>query len=67
MLSWAEEVTDGGAGSDVAESNSRGDLLELYCGNGNFGLAIAKNFRRCFATELAQDRQMLDGAKLDGA
>ncbi len=44
MLSWA--VT-----------NSRdfgGDLLELYCGNGNFTLPLAQNFDRVLATELAK-------------
>eukprot|EP00930_Biecheleria_cincta_P037395 TRINITY_DN25664_c0_g1_i1.p1 TRINITY_DN25664_c0_g1~~TRINITY_DN25664_c0_g1_i1.p1 ORF type:complete len:496 (-),score=65.85 TRINITY_DN25664_c0_g1_i1:21-1508(-) len=28
------------------------DLLELYCGNGNFTLPLAANFRRVFATEV---------------
>ncbi|MTD38146.1 tRNA (uridine(54)-C5)-methyltransferase TrmA [Erwinia sp. CPCC 100877] len=44
MLEWALEVTEG----------SRGDLLELYCGNGNFSLALARNFRRVLATEIAK-------------
>ncbi|SFN60581.1 tRNA (uracil-5-)-methyltransferase [Izhakiella capsodis] len=44
MLEWALEVT----------KNSRGDLLELYCGNGNFSLALAPNFRRVLATEIAK-------------
>lgn len=43
MLEWAIAVTKG----------SEGDLLELYCGNGNFSLALAPNFRRVLATELA--------------
>uniref|UniRef100_UPI002163BE12 tRNA (uridine(54)-C5)-methyltransferase TrmA n=1 Tax=Vibrio vulnificus TaxID=672 RepID=UPI002163BE12 len=29
-------------------------LLELYCGNGNFSLALAQNFERVLATELAK-------------
>ena len=33
MLEWALAVTAG----------SKGDLLELYCGNGNFSLALARN------------------------
>ena len=37
MLSWARSVT--------ADSAS-GDLLELYCGNGNFTVALAPNFRK---------------------
>ncbi|MGP7734894.1 tRNA (uridine(54)-C5)-methyltransferase TrmA [Oceanimonas smirnovii] len=43
MLSWALDVTQ----------NASGDLLELYCGNGNFSLALAKNFRRVLATEIS--------------
>jgi len=44
MLAWATDCTAGG----------HGDLLELYCGNGNFSLALAKNFDRVLATELAK-------------
>ncbi len=44
MLEWALDVTQG----------SEGDLLELYCGNGNFSLALARNFRRVLATEIAK-------------
>lgn len=35
MLAWALEAT--------ADNNA--DLLELYCGNGNFTIALAQNFR----------------------
>lgn len=31
-----------------------GDLLELYCGNGNFTLPLARHFDRVIATELAK-------------
>ena len=44
MLEWAIDVT----------KNSKGDLLELYCGNGNFSIALAPNFRKVLATELAK-------------
>ncbi|USD37819.1 tRNA (uridine(54)-C5)-methyltransferase TrmA [Ferrimonas sp. SCSIO 43195] len=44
MLEWAVDCT----------RNSSGDLLELYCGNGNFSLALAQNFERVLATELAK-------------
>ncbi|MCK8046415.1 MULTISPECIES: tRNA (uridine(54)-C5)-methyltransferase TrmA [Shewanella] len=44
MLEWAIDVT----------KNSTGDLLELYCGNGNFSIALAQNFDRVLATELAK-------------
>lgn len=44
MLEWALKVT----------ADSKGDLLELYCGNGNFSLALARNFKRVLATEIAK-------------
>ncbi|MEO1827393.1 MAG: tRNA (uridine(54)-C5)-methyltransferase TrmA [Pseudomonas sp.] len=44
MLSWA---------LGAAGSNSD-DLLELYCGNGNFTLPLSIAFRRVMATELAK-------------
>ncbi len=44
MLSWA--VTN--------SQNSKGDLLELYCGNGNFTLPLAQNFNRVIATEISK-------------
>lgn len=31
-----------------------GDLLELYCGNGNFTLPLSRNFSRVLATEVAK-------------
>lgn len=43
MLEWAIDVT----------KESSGDLLELYCGNGNFSIALSPNFRKVLATELA--------------
>ena len=44
MLNWAVDVT----------RHSAGDLLELYCGNGNFTIALAENFRRVLATEISR-------------
>ncbi|MFI8417791.1 tRNA (uridine(54)-C5)-methyltransferase TrmA [Serratia sp. NPDC078593] len=44
MLEWALDVTQ----------HAKGDLLELYCGNGNFSLALARNFERVLATEIAK-------------
>ena len=44
MLAWALE-------------HSRGhgdDLLELYCGNGNFTAVLAQNFRHVLATEISK-------------
>ena len=34
--------------------HSAKDLLELYCGNGNFTLPLAKHFRRVLATEVSK-------------
>lgn len=44
MLGWARQVTRG----------LGGDLLELYCGNGNFTVALAEQFRRVLATEVSK-------------
>src|SRR5690606_38969348 len=44
MLEWACEA---------AEQSDK-DLLELYCGNGNFTLPLSTKFRRVLATELAK-------------
>ena len=44
MIEWA---------CDQARQMS-GDLLELYCGNGNFTLPLAQHFRQVLATELSK-------------
>lgn len=44
MIEWALDAT----------KNCQGDLLELYCGLGNFTLPMAKNFNRVLATEIAK-------------
>ncbi|MGR6982001.1 tRNA (uridine(54)-C5)-methyltransferase TrmA [Testudinibacter sp. P27/CKL/0425] len=44
MIEWALSCTE----------NSDDDLLELYCGNGNFSVALAQNFRKVLATEIAK-------------
>lgn len=43
MLEWAIDCT----------KEASGDLLELYCGNGNFSIALARNFNKVLATELS--------------
>lgn len=45
MLGWARDVT---------RDSRDGDLVELYCGNGNFTVALAGNFRRVLATEISR-------------
>ena len=44
MLEWAIDV------SKPLEN----DLLELYCGNGNFSIALAPSFNRVLATEISK-------------
>lgn len=44
MLAWACSVAEG----------SKGDLLELYCGNGNFTLPLSQHFDKVLATEIAK-------------
>ncbi len=44
MLDWACDSATG----------LGGDLLELYCGNGNFTVALAPQFRRVLATEISK-------------
>lgn len=44
MLDWA----------CAQAANSGGDLLELYCGIGNFTLPLARHFNRVLATELSK-------------
>lgn len=44
MLRWARQCATG----------LGGDLLELYCGNGNFTIALAPLFRQVLATEVSQ-------------
>lgn len=44
MLEWAVSST----------KLASGDLLEFYCGNGNFSVALAQNFKKVLATEIAK-------------
>ena len=44
MLAWACQQAEG----------LGGDLLELYCGNGNFTVALAPHFERILATEVSK-------------
>jgi len=55
MLSWARDVT----------RESEGDLVELYCGNGNFTVALAENFLRVVATEISRTSVASAQANLD--
>lgn len=44
MIEWALDIT----------KDSEGDLLELYCGAGNFSVPLAQNFRKVLATEISK-------------
>lgn len=44
MLGWAKKI-----GQQLS-----GDLLELYCGNGNFSIALAPCFNKVVATEISR-------------
>lgn len=44
MLTWAQTQL----------SDHTSDLLELYCGNGNFTVALAKQFNKVLATEISK-------------
>lgn len=44
MLAWAQNHS----------RNFSGDLVELYCGNGNFTIPLSKNFRAVVATEVSK-------------
>ena len=44
MLLWAQQAT----------KDATGDLIELYCGNGNFSIALAENFDRVLGTEISK-------------
>ncbi len=48
MLSWAS-----GCCRDYA-NKQQADLLELYCGNGNFTAVLAQHFRSVLATEISK-------------
>lgn len=45
MISWAIEKT----------KNSSGDLLEAYCGLGNFTIPLSRYFNRVLATEISKN------------
>lgn len=44
MIQWALD----------ASQSAGGDMVELYCGNGNFTLPLAQNFRRVVAIEISK-------------
>lgn len=50
MLNWACGISR----HIAAAAQHKTDLLELYCGNGNFSLALAPYYRQVVATELSK-------------
>lgn len=47
MLAWARQMCE-------RYIDPNGDLIELYCGNGNFSIALADKFRQVLATEISK-------------
>lgn len=45
MIEWAKENS----------KEFRGDLLELYCGSGNFTIPLSENFNKILATEISKN------------
>ncbi|PIE42782.1 MAG: tRNA (uridine(54)-C5)-methyltransferase TrmA [Gammaproteobacteria bacterium] len=56
MLSWTRRVStvDAGALNPVQYRELNGDLLELYCGYGNFSIALSDLYHRVLATEISK-------------
>lgn len=55
---------------EFAKENSKdfgGDLLELYCGSGNFTLPLSENFEKVLATEVSKNsiKTALENCKLN--
>ena len=59
MISWA---------ADQAQKIGGGDLLELYCGLGNFTLPLSRHFDRVLATEVSKNsiRAAKENVELNG-
>lgn len=51
MLAWAKDVSTPKA---TPLHDQQRDLVELYCGNGNFTLALTDNFRKLLGTEISR-------------
>ncbi|MEE9327269.1 MAG: tRNA (uridine(54)-C5)-methyltransferase TrmA [Cocleimonas sp.] len=49
MLHWARKVS--AIGNDTL---GKADLIELYCGNGNFSIALADFYQQVLATEISK-------------
>ena len=50
MIEWVLDNT----------TDLKGDLVELYCGNGNFTIPLSKNFNKVIATEI--NKESIDAA-----
>lgn len=48
MLTWAQSC------SEIVSPDKSTDLVELYCGNGNFSIALAGHYRKILATEISK-------------
>ncbi|MDR9469277.1 tRNA (uridine(54)-C5)-methyltransferase TrmA [Marinospirillum sp.] len=56
MLAWAIDVSAPVGAQSLRDQlgDQQRDLVELYCGNGNFTLALADNFRKLLGTEISR-------------
>lgn len=54
MLGWAVRQARAGMHDGDGAVDGHGDLLELYCGNGNFTMALAPCFGKVLATEMSK-------------
>ncbi len=56
MLTWASDIAQfiNAQPVEAERCNDAKDLLELYCGNGNFTLPLSRYFRKVLATEVAK-------------
>lgn len=48
MLHWARKM------AAIANPDQQKDLIELYCGNGHFSIALSDRFQRVLATEISK-------------
>ena len=54
MIAWAKECVEGGA-----------DLLELYCGHGNFTIPLSFKFKNVLATEISNGAENIKFLRMD--
>lgn len=67
MLNWVNNHLTKEA-TQTDDLGNLGDLLELYCGNGNFSIALAHQFQKVLSTEVVrQSLKLAQQAKVSNA